>query len=83
VTGGGRVDGWPDPRCDPRRGCVTCGDEALAMTVVRLDPARGLALCRDGAGSRSSVETALVDPVREGETLLVHAGVALARLAEA
>jgi hypothetical protein len=49
------------------------------MTVVALDAARGLALCTDGT-HRSTVETALVDPVAVGSRLLVHAGTALATL---
>jgi hydrogenase maturation factor len=58
--------------------CITCSDEAAPMTVVLVDDARGLALCEDEAGVRSSVEIALVDPVRPGDTVLVHAGTALA-----
>lgn len=62
------------------RHCVTCSDEGIPMRVVGLDADRGLALCEDPAGARSSVEIALVDAVRTGETLLVHAGTALTRL---
>ena len=40
----------------------------------------GLALCVDGAGSESTVMTDLVGPVAAGDAVLVHAGVALARL---
>jgi len=58
--------------------CVTCSDEALPMVVRRVDEARGLALCEDEAGARSSVEIALVEPVAIGDTLLVHAGTAIA-----
>jgi hydrogenase maturation factor len=43
----------------------------------------GLVLCVDGAGARSVVMTDLVGPVERGESLLVHAGVALTRLEEA
>jgi hydrogenase maturation factor len=50
------------------------------MRVVRIDAPRGLALCEAESGERSSVETALVEPVADGDTLLVHAGTALARL---
>jgi hydrogenase maturation factor len=60
--------------------CITCGDDGDPMTVVAIDRARGLALCADEAGGRSSVETALVEPVAPGERLLVHAGTAIARL---
>jgi len=62
---------------------VTCGDEAVPMLVRRVDDDRGLALCEDGSGNRCSVETALVAPVAAGETLLVHAGTAIARGAPA
>ncbi|MFN8215509.1 MAG: HypC/HybG/HupF family hydrogenase formation chaperone [Solirubrobacterales bacterium] len=65
-------------RCEHEAGCVTCGDEAVAMEVLEVDEARGLALCA-AAGNRSTVETALVAPVAAGERLLVHAGTAIAR----
>ena len=61
--------------------CVTCSDEGIPMRVMRLDDARGLALCEDGDGARSSVEIALVDGAAVGDTLLVHAGTALMRIA--
>jgi hydrogenase maturation factor len=60
--------------------CITCGDDGEPMTVVKLDADRGLALCAAGDGERSTVETALVEPVRTGDRLLVHAGTAIARL---
>ena len=60
-------------------GCITCGDEALPLRVHRVDAERGLALCEDAGGSRSSVEIALVEPVAEGDVLLVHAGTAIGR----
>ena len=60
--------------------CITCGDDGVPMNVVRVDLERGLALCAARDGARSSVETALVEPVDIGDTLLVHAGTALARL---
>ena len=58
--------------------CITCGDIATSMTVVRVDPGRGLALCEADDGTRETVEIALVDPVRPADRLLVHAGTALA-----
>jgi hydrogenase maturation factor len=67
------------PHCDHTTGCITCGDEAIAMTVLRIDHQRGLALCADPTGRHSSVETALVEPVEAGESLLVHAGTAIGR----
>ena len=57
--------------------CVTCGDVATPMRVLRIDEARALALCEDEDGARTSVEVALVD-ARVGDTLLVHAGTAIA-----
>jgi hydrogenase maturation factor len=58
--------------------CVTCSDEALPMTIRAIDAERGLALCEGADGGRSSVEIALVEPVAIGDTLLVHAGTAIA-----
>ena len=66
------------PSCGSQH-CITCGDDGVPMTVVALDPGRGLALCA-GESGRSSVETALVEPVEVGDRLLVHAGTAIARL---
>jgi hydrogenase maturation factor len=51
------------------------------MTVLRVDDGRALALCRDDVGAHSTVEIALVAPVAPGDSLLVHAGTALTRLA--
>jgi hydrogenase maturation factor len=66
--------------CHPEHGCITCGDVALELEVLRLDTHRGLALCADTAGRRETVEVALVAPVAVGDRLLVHAGTAIARL---
>ncbi len=70
------------PTCDVTTGCITCGDVALPLTVLRLDEARGLALCADDDGNAETVEIALVAPVAPGDRLLVHAGTAIARLTE-
>jgi len=72
----------PDPTCDLRTGCITCGDVALPLTVLRLDDERGLALCADDDGRSETVETDLVAPVAPGDRLLVHAGTAIARLSQ-
>jgi hydrogenase expression/formation protein HypC len=63
--------------CDANH-CITCGDDGVPMTVVRVDTERLLALCEDDDGARSSVEIALVEPVAPGDVLLVHAGTAIA-----
>jgi hydrogenase maturation factor len=65
--------------CLAAHGCITCGDEAVAMEIVAVDCDRGLALCSSAAGERATVEIALVEPVAAGEVLLVHAGTALGR----
>jgi len=70
------------PTCDYTTGCITCGDVAIPLTVLRLDEERGLALCGDEDGSSETVETDLVAPVAPGDRLLVHAGTAIARLTE-
>jgi len=51
------------------------------MRVLRIDRERELALCEAAEGARSAVEIALVQPVGVGDELLVHAGTAIARLA--
>ncbi len=67
------------PDCEHTTGCITCGDEAIEMRVIRIDTERELALCAtEGDGERSTVEIALVAPVSEGDQLLVHAGTAIA-----
>jgi len=52
------------------------------MRVKRIDSDRELALCEGEGGDRISVEIALVQPVAEGDVLLVHAGTAIAHAAE-
>ena len=68
------------PQCHPEVGCITCGDEGVAMLVLKADAARGLAVAVDGAGSTSEVDLGLIGGVEPGDSVLVHAGVALARL---
>ena len=66
------------PRCLDGH-CITCSDEGVPMRVVSI-PDPGLAVCIAEDGRRSEVLTALVEEIREGDTLLVHAGAALLRL---
>jgi hydrogenase maturation factor len=68
------------PHCETDEGCITCGDVAVELEVLEVDRTRGLALGRDSQDRRETVETALVEPVKAGDTLLVHAGTALAKL---
>jgi hydrogenase maturation factor len=72
----GRVD--PETACHDTH-CITCGDEAVPLRVVKIDEERELALCENDAGERTTVEIALVAPVALDAVLLVHAGTALAR----
>jgi hydrogenase maturation factor len=65
--------------CVADHGCITCGDVAIPMRVVKIDDRRGLALCAAADGGRETVEIALVEPVSPDEWLLVHAGAALSR----
>ena len=67
-------------RCAPDHGCITCSDEAIAMRVLEAHDG-DLALCADAAGEPVEVMTDLVAPLAPGAVVLVHAGVALARLA--
>jgi hydrogenase maturation factor len=60
--------------------CITCGDDGVPMTVVRVDQSRGLALCEKSDGTRATVEIALIEAVAPDDRLLVHAGTALTRL---
>jgi hydrogenase expression/formation protein HypC len=57
--------------------CITCSDEAVKVTVVEL-LGDGLALVDTGA-SREEVSVALVE-ASVGDTILVHAREAIARI---
>ncbi len=77
----GTQSGFAGEACGSQH-CITCGDDGVPMTVVRVDAVRGLALCADKDDRRETVETALVEPVAPGDRLLVHAGTALALLGD-
>jgi hydrogenase maturation factor len=62
----------------PAGHCITCGDEAVAMEVVRQNGS--LAICRDDESQLHEVAIDLVEPVGAGDGVLVHAGVAIRRL---
>jgi hydrogenase maturation factor len=57
--------------------CITCGDVAVEMRVLRIDG--DLAVCEAADGDVRTVEVALLTGVEEGDMLLVHADVALVR----
>jgi hydrogenase expression/formation protein HypC len=56
--------------------CITCSDAAVPMRIQRIH-STGLADCLDEDGTPSEVDVTLVGAT-EGDTVLVHAGVALA-----
>jgi len=65
--------------CSAEPGCITCGDIAVALTVLSAEGAD--ARCADEQGREELVATELVGDVRRGDRVLVHAGVAIERLA--
>jgi len=65
--------------CDVNDGCITCGDVAVELVVVQVLGAD--ARCCNARAETEIVATELVGPVEAGDHLLVHAGVALERLA--
>lgn len=69
------------PACDTRSGCITCGDEGVAMQVVHVGD--DAAVCVDDRGARHEVAVDLIASVAPGDCLLVHAGVAIAPLSQA
>jgi HupF/HypC family protein len=72
---------WGAPACSDEH-CITCGDQGLPLRVVGPEH-DGLARCRDEqAGTEGEVDVQLVGAVSPGDLVLVHAGVALTRLAE-
>lgn len=58
--------------------CITCSDEAVEVTVARLLDDE-LAVVRTADGAEEEVSVALV-AARVGDTILVHAGEAIAVL---
>ena len=72
---------WSAPLCAEEH-CITCGDEGISMRVVAVG-ADGLASCRsDDDGVLGTIDVQLVGGLAPGDLVLVHAGVALVRVAE-
>ena len=62
--------------------CITCSDEALQVRVLYVDDEKGLAqVTLDGA--EEEIDISLVESIATGDVLLVHGGVAIARVDEA
>lgn len=73
------------PACqlDAQGHCVTCSDEALPFTVLRVDADAGIAFVsiKDAIDhTEEEVDITLVDDVLPGDVLLVHGGVAIAQV---
>ncbi|MBW3663678.1 MAG: HypC/HybG/HupF family hydrogenase formation chaperone [Actinobacteria bacterium] len=60
--------------------CITCGDVAMALTVIEVS--QHDARCRADDGGEELVAIELVEPVVPGDRVLVHAQVALKKLTE-
>jgi hypothetical protein len=69
----------PTSACDAAEGrCITCGDEGIEMRIVAIGDES--ATCTDEHGEAHEVAIDLVQPVRSGDGVLVHAGVAIRHL---
>lgn len=60
-------------------GCITCSDAGIPVRVLSVEGDD--ALCEDSAGTRAKIAVDLVAPVRRGEVLLTHGGVAIGKVA--
>jgi hydrogenase maturation factor len=60
--------------------CITCGDVAVPMRVVRTGGEDGLAECVSEDGDAASVDLSLIEDARPGDAVLVHACVAIQKL---
>ena len=72
------LDGDHSVACSVIDGCLVCGDVAVPVTVV--EAGEPDAICADDHGQQGSVGIELIAPVAVGERLLIHGGVAIARL---
>jgi hydrogenase maturation factor len=61
-------------------GCVVCSDAGIPVRVLSVEGDD--ALCEDGAGNQVQIAVELVIPVRIGEILLTHGGVAIGKVGE-
>ena len=69
------------PSCEPDAygHCVTCADEAQQVRVLSVDKLAGLALAEVN-GVTGEVDISLVDELAPGDFILIHGGVAIAKL---
>ena len=62
--------------------CITCSDEALQVRVMYVNEDNGLAQVTLN-GTEEEIDISLVESIKPGDILLVHGGVAIARVDEA
>ncbi len=62
--------------------CITCSDEALQVRVLYVDVENGLAQVAIN-GAEEEIDISLVESITPGDVVLVHGGVAIARVDEA
>ena len=61
-------------------GCIVCSDAGIPLRVVSVTGDD--ATCEDREGNQAQIAVELVSPVSEGETLLTHGGVAIAKVGQ-
>jgi hydrogenase maturation factor len=61
--------------------CLTCSDDIAPVKAIHIDQETGLALV-EGGNQGEEIDITLVEDVSLGDLLLVHGGVAIARLEE-
>jgi HupF/HypC family len=59
--------------------CLTCSDAAIEVQVLRMDTTTGMALVALEEET-AEIDVSLIDPITPGDRLLVHGGVAIAKL---
>jgi hydrogenase maturation factor len=79
MTSTPRSDTEVGASCSAEPGCITCGDVAAVLTVATVEGSD--ARCHDEQGREELVATELVGAVQPGDRVLVHAGVAIERVA--
>ncbi len=62
--------------------CITCSDEAVPATVLRVNQVNGSALVTVKEATEE-IDITLVDDLTPGDVVLVHGGVAIALVTEA
>ncbi len=63
--------------------CTTCSDEAQQVRVLSVNEENGLAQVTFDGTKEEEVDITLVESIAPGDVLLVHGGVAIARVSEA